>query len=287
MDGTGFFNTPRVDIVTEWDLSREFQSSAGTIKYDVRGEGPAVVLVHGTPWSSFSWRHIIPALAQWYRVYFYDLLGYGQSEKGPGQDVSLAVQNRTLGELIDHWGLEAPFIGGHDFGGTTVLRSHLLDGRDFLKIALIDPVALSPWGSVFFSHVKLHLAAFEGLPAYIHEAVVSAYVRKATYHAMDAETLQGILKPWLGPTGQGAFYRQIAQAHQRFTNEIEARYAAITRPTLILWGERDEWIPLERGRQLHALIPNSDFHTIPSAGHLVQEDAPAVLVSHLIRFFDQ
>jgi len=42
---------------------------------------------------------------------------------------------------------------GHDFGGTTVLRTHLISERKFEKIVLIDPVAVSPWGSPFFQHV--------------------------------------------------------------------------------------------------------------------------------------
>jgi pimeloyl-ACP methyl ester carboxylesterase len=273
--------------MTEWKLSKEFSSSGGIVRYDVQGEGPPVVLVHGTPWSSFNWRHIIPALARWWTVYYYDLLGYGQSEKRSGQDVSLGRQNLVLEKLLEYWGLDAPFIVGHDFGGTTVLRTHLLGKRDFQKIVLIDPVALAPWGSPFFLQVKAHQEVFEGLPANIHEALVSAYVRGATYQPMTAETLTGIIKPWLGRVGQSAFYRQIGQADQHYTNEIEAKYSSITRPVLILWGERDEWIPVSRGRQLQAAIPASEFYSIPGAGHLVQEDAPALLVSHIIKFLAQ
>ena len=273
--------------MTEWKLRKEFSSSSGIIRYDVHGDGPPLVLVHGTPWSSFNWRHIIPALTQWWTVYFYDLLGYGQSEKRAGQDVSLGTQNQVLGALLEHWGLESPFIIGHDFGGTTVLRTHLLDHRDFQKMVLIDPVAIAPWGSPFFVHVKEHQEAFEGLPAYIHQALVSAYVRGATYQPMTTETLSGIVQPWLDPLGQNAFYRQIGQADQQFTDEIEPKYSSITRPVLILWGEQDEWIPISKGRQLHGVIPTSEFYSIPNAGHLVQEDAPAILVSHLIKFLAQ
>jgi pimeloyl-ACP methyl ester carboxylesterase len=268
-----------------YECLKEFSSSGGIVRYDVQGSGPPLVLVHGTPWSSFNWRHIIPALAQWWTVYYYDLLGYGQSEKRSGQDVSLGAQNNILEALLEYWGLDAPLIIGHDFGGTTVLRTHLLCKRNFQKIVLIDPVALAPWGSSFFVHVKEHQEVFEGLPAYIHEALVSAYVRGATFKPMTAETLNGIIKPWLGPEGQSAFYRQIGQADQRFTDEIEPMYRSISLPVLILWGERDEWIPISRGRQLNAAIPASEFYSIPDAGHLVQEDAPAMLVSHIIKFF--
>ncbi|MFT8319872.1 MAG: alpha/beta hydrolase [Bacillus sp. (in: firmicutes)] len=123
-------------------LSKTFKSSYGQVRYGVFGAGPPLVLVHGTPWSSFNWRHIVPGLSQWFTVYYYDLLGYGASEKTE-VDVSLGVQNLLLNEILDHWGLENPIIVGHDFGGTTVLRTHLLNNRSFQKIILIDPVAIA------------------------------------------------------------------------------------------------------------------------------------------------
>jgi pimeloyl-ACP methyl ester carboxylesterase len=254
------------------------------VKYDVLGSGPPLVLVHGTPWSSYNWRHVIAPLAGWFTVYFYDMAGYGQSEKREAQDVSLAAQNRLLGELLDHWGLDRPVIVGHDFGGTTVLRTHLLGRRAFEKIVLIDPVALSPWGSPFFNLVNRHEQVFQKLPGDIHKAIVTAYVRGATYRPMDAETLAGTIAPWLGDPGQGAFYRQIAQADRRFTDEVEPLFRTIACPLLIVWGEEDEWIPIEKGRRLHAAIQQSEFVAVPDAGHLVQEDKPAILLSHLLKF---
>lgn len=268
-----------------WHLRKEFSYSTGKIRYDTEGNGPPLVLVHGTPWSSFNWRHIIPALARWWTVYFYDLPGYGESEKYPDQDVSLGSQNKALAALLDHWELDSPFIVGHDFGGTTVLRTHLLENRDFRKMALIDPVAVGSWGSPFFQHVKKHQEAFNGLPDLFHEALLLAYVRGAGYRPLADETLSGITKPWLGDAGKRAFYRQIVQANHRFTAETEPLYGSISRPVLILWGEQDEWIPIARGRELHRAIPTSEFHSISNAGHLVQEDAPAMVVSHLLSFF--
>ncbi len=97
-----------------------------------------LVLVHGTPWSSFNWRHLIALLASRWRVHCHDLLGYGQSEKRDGQDVSLGVQNGLLRDWLDHCALDAPAIVGHDFDGTTVLRAHLLYGRDFAKLVAAD-----------------------------------------------------------------------------------------------------------------------------------------------------
>lgn len=266
-----------------FELTQTFESTYGTVRYDKQGEGEPLVLVHGTPWSSYNWRKIIPALSEWFTVYFYDLLGYGQSEKQV-KDVSLGVQNKVLKELLDYWGLSNPKIVGHDFGGTTVLRTHLLNQQNFEKIILIDPVAVSPWGSPFFNHVADYEPAFCGLPAYIHDAVLTRYVEGATYQPMEQETLQGIKKPWIGEQGQTAFYRQISQSSQKYTDEIEPLYSNIQVPVCLLWGEDDQWIPIEKGRKLHERISTSKFIPIRNAGHLVQEDQPALLVSHILKF---
>jgi pimeloyl-ACP methyl ester carboxylesterase len=261
----------------EWSLQYSCDFEGQQIRYAIRGGGPPLVLVHGTPWSSFNWRHLIPWLSKDYTIYFYDLLGYGQSTKKTGQDVSLGAQSRVLAHLLDHWQLEKPNIIGHDFGGTTVLRANLLENCEFQKIVVVDPVALSPWGSPFFSHVKEHKRAFQGVPGYIHEAIVTAYVKGAMHQAMPEETLRGILAPWLGDVGQSAFYRQIAQADRRFTDEIESKYGSIGCPVLVVWGEEDKWIPVQIGERLHSAIAGSEFKRIAKAGHLVQEDQPKQL----------
>ena len=101
--------------MTEWTLSAAYVFNGRTVRYGVRGDGPPVVLVHGTPWSSFNLRHLVRALSEDFTVYYYDLLGYGQSDKTPG-DVSLGIQNQELDRLLDHWELKQPAIIGHDFG---------------------------------------------------------------------------------------------------------------------------------------------------------------------------
>ena len=259
--------------MAEWKLPESYVFNGRIVRYGMIGNGPAVVVVHGTPWSSFNLRHHIKDLSQDFTIYYYDLIGYGQSDKSPG-DVSLGIQNQILDQLIDHWGLDNPFIIGHDFGGTTVLRNHLINGRTFRKIILIDPVAVSPWGSPFFQHVNAYEAAFAGVPDYIHEAIVRAYVKTTAFKPIDDATLDMIVLPWVGPGGKAAFYRQIAQANSSFTDEIQPLYGKISKPVLILWGREDTSIPLEKGEALHEMIPGSIFHAISDAGHLVIEEQP-------------
>jgi pimeloyl-ACP methyl ester carboxylesterase len=266
-----------------WDLSQRFDFNGHQIRYGILGEGAPLVLIHGTPFSSIVWRRIAPWLARHRRVYYYDLLGYGHSAK-PDGDVSLGIQNQLLVALLDHWGADRPDIVAHDFGGTTALRAHLLDGRNYRSLTLIDPVAIGPSGSPFVQAAKDHQEVFERLPAYIHEAILRAYIGGAVANALREEEMQMYLGPWLGEPGQKAFYRQIAQMSDRFTDEIEHRYGQMRCPVTILWGEQDAWIPLARGQELAHRIPNSGFRSVPTAKHLVQEDAPEAIVATVLSF---
>jgi pimeloyl-ACP methyl ester carboxylesterase len=125
------------------------------------------------------------------------------------------------------------------------------------------------------------------MPEYIHRAVVRAYIRGAFYRDVSDEKLEPYIEPWLGTGGQPAFYRQIAQNGPKYTDEVEDRYGEIGVPVLILWGEQDEWLPVETGEQLHTRIPDSTFETVPDAGHLVQEDAAENVTSRLSAFLNE
>jgi pimeloyl-ACP methyl ester carboxylesterase len=262
-----------------WALPGRYEFQGHPVRYGVSGAGPPIVLIHGTPFSSYEWRRIVPCLARHHRVFYFDLLGYGQSDRSGAADVSLGVQNQLLAELLDHWELQRPDIVAHDFGGATALRCHLLNGRDYRSLILIDAVALSPWGSPFSQQVRAHVEVFRALPEPMHEALVRAYLRSATFRALCEQDLFEYVRPWLGSEGQAAFYRQIAQFDRRYTDEIEPRYERVRCPTLILWGEADQWLAMESGRRLSQCIPGALFQAVADAGHLMHEDAPEAIVA--------
>jgi pimeloyl-ACP methyl ester carboxylesterase len=272
-------------VSTDWSLSKTYIHDGQAIAYDVFGEGKPVVCIHGTPFSSYVWRRIAPELARDRKVHVFDLLGYGQSEKAEGQDVSLGVQNGALAALLRHWGLDRPKVIAHDFGGATALRAHLLNGCDYEKLLLVDPVSIRPWGSPFVQHVRNHEEAFAGVPDYLQQAILRAYLRSAISRPISDAELEPYLAPWLGPVGQPAFYRQIAQMDMKYTDEVQDRYGEIRCPVVLLWGKEDQWLPPERGRELAAMIPNCQLYEIPGSGHLMQEDAPEAIVSAALRFF--
>lgn len=90
--------------------------------------------------------------------------------------------------------------------------------------------------------------------------------------------------PWSTPQGQQAFYRQIAQADERYTDDVVARLGQLTEPTHIVWGEQDTWIPVDRAARLGEMIPHASVRVIEGAGHLIQLDAPADLAADLSRW---
>jgi pimeloyl-ACP methyl ester carboxylesterase len=272
--------------VSEWQLAETFRSASGDVRWGSLGQPgqDPVVLLHGTPFSSYVWRAVARSLARRHQVFVWDMPGYGASEKSAGQDVSLAAQGRVFTELLAHWDLEEPLVVAHDFGGAVSLRAHLLHGVRYRALALVDPVALAPWGSPFFRLVGEHSEVFEQLPPTLHHALVREYVSSASSPGLHPAVLDRLVRPWLGDLGQAAFYRQIAQADQLYTDEVQDRYGEIGIPTLVCWGQDDTWIPVAKGRELAARIPGARLEPIAGAGHLVQEDAPAELTAALIAF---
>jgi pimeloyl-ACP methyl ester carboxylesterase len=251
-----------------WQLSERFDFEGNAIAWDMIGEGPPAVMMHGSPFSSLEWRRIAPWLARHRRVFYYDMLGYGRSTK-PEDDVLHDVQNRLFAALVNHWDIERPDVVAHDFGGSAALRAHLLDGIDYRSLVLIDPVAISPQGSALVQAAKTHGEVFAGLPAYIHEAILRAYISAAVKRALDEEEMKLYLNPWLGDEGQKAFWRQIAQMDDEYSKEVEWRYGEIRCPVTILWGAEDEFIPLKDGEELARRIASPSFTVISGAKHLV------------------
>lgn len=269
----------------DWQLEQLYETKGGFIAFDVFGSGPPAVLVHGTPSWSYLWRNVAADLARTHTAYVYDLLGYGTSEKREDQDVSIAAQTDVLGELLDFWELRDPCVAGHDFGGAIALRLLLLGGRSFRRLALCDAVAIAPWITPFSRHVQAHLEAFQTVPEHIHHQMIATHIRTAIASEMSDAALEPYLRPWLGPTGQSAYYRQVAQFDESYTRVIEPRYGEIATPTLVLWGALDGWLDPDFGRQLAAAIPGAKLSLIAGSGHFLPEDRPEQVARELGAFF--
>ena len=208
--------------------------------------------------------------------------GYGRSSKRPQDPVDFGAQAAAFAALLAHWGLQRPHIIAHDFGGAVTLRAALYEQARYASLMLIDVVAIPPSGSPFFQFVGQHPGVLDELPAYIHEAVVHAYIRGASHRGLREDDLAELAAPWLDEEGQPAFYRQISQYDERFLTGNEERLDDLALPVQVVWGTEDAWIPTETGRRLSELILGADYVEVPQAGHLIQYDAPVAL-SNLMR----
>ena len=119
-----------------------------------------------------------------------------------------------------------------------------------------------------------------------HWSVHTFAVRSAHSRAMADGDVAEYVRPWIGEVGQAAFYKQISQFDRRHTDEVEAKYSCVRCPTSILWGETDQWLPIESGQRLKELIPGARFQSVPNAGQLMLEDAPEVIVGAVIDFLN-
>lgn len=266
-------------------LGRRVEVSGGEVAYEAFGEGPPVVLVHGTPSRGYIWRGVIPALSRRRTVYVYDLLGFGGSERREGQDVSIAGQARALAELVEAWGLENPAVTGHDIGGGIALRARLLEGIGIERLALLDPVVLVPWGTPTLKHVQANLEAYRSMPAGPFEAVVASHLRTATSRPLAEEAYRAYLSQWRGEEGQRAYLRKDAQLDEEDTRGLAPLLASVGVPVEIVWGAEDAWLDPVQGERLRRSITGSELEIVAGAGHFVMEDEPETVASVLLRFF--
>lgn len=264
-------------------LTRNANIGGHRVAWDVLGDGPPLVFCHGTPWSSWLWRPYAAFLSQWFTVHLWDMPGYGQSSKGSDEPIDLGEQGAVFTALLEHWGLDRPHVIAHDYGGAVALRAHLLHDRPYASLALVDVVALTPWGSDYFRLVAVHADTFGAQPAGVHEGAIRGYIAGASHRGLSESQMDSLVAPWLGD-GQAAFYRQIAAADERFTTEFADRLSMINCPTTVIWGTEDAWIPVDRAHRLAESIGHAELELVPDAGHLIQLDAPVALSGLLTRW---
>src|SRR5690606_13155634 len=218
-------------------------------------DGDAVVLCHGTPWSARVWAPVAYALSRTYRVFLWDMPGYGASPQDAAVPVDLVAQRERFAALLRHWSLERPHVVAHDVGGAVALGAHLCAGVDVASLFLLDVVTLDPWGSPFFRLVAEHEQVFAALPDALHTALVREYIAGAANGRLDAATVDRLVGPWTGDAGRAAFYRQIAQLSPEHTRPIVRRLEQVRCPVRVGWGTDDPWIPAEQADRLRDALP--------------------------------
>lgn len=255
----------------------------GADRDESRGD---VVFCHGTPWSAHVWASAARYLSAGYRVYLWDMPGYGASPKHSEVPIDLVAQMSRFAQLLAIYDLEQPAVVAHDIGGAVALGAHLLHQRRFAGLYLWDVVVLDPWGSPFFRLVADHPGVFTALPGDLHAALVREYVAGAARHQLNSGWLSALSAPWLRAGGQEAFYRQIAALRTEHTAPLVDRLGQVRCPVAIGWGQQDPWIAVEQASRLQHLLPGAaPLALLDGVGHLTPVEAPAKVNAALASWF--
>ncbi len=262
------------------------------IAHGLHGEGSPVVLIHGTPSSSFIWRNILPSLVDsGHKVHVFDLLGYGLSERpwNPKVDTSVRGQVPILEQLLAHWNLEKVHIVSHDIGGGVAQR-FAIDSRDRVRsLTMIDVVSFNSWPSKrTHEQMQAGLEVLIKVPDTEHREHFREWLYSTVQNkARLAETsLEVFLDFICNPIGQGSlFQHQVMHYDPKYTDEYSARYQELgSIPVQLIWGADDTWQVVDWAHKLQEAIPGSELHVLENCGHFAMEDQPEKISALLNEF---
>jgi pimeloyl-ACP methyl ester carboxylesterase len=262
--------------------ARQIELHGRHVVYRMVGEGPAVLLIHGMVNSSRHWERVALGLADGYTVVAPDLLGHGDSAAVRG-DYSLGAHAASIRDLLTAIGIERASVVGHSLGGGIAMQFFYQFPQRTERLALISTGGLGHEVSPM-----LRGAAIPGasgiLWAAAHPRVLAALDR-AGERLTDRGWQKGVylnaiaraLRPLERPGSREAFLQTLRSVIDARGQRVSARdrlHLLDGFPTLIVWGERDNTIPLEHGRAAHAAIPGSRFETLPGAAHFPNLEDP-------------
>jgi pimeloyl-ACP methyl ester carboxylesterase len=268
--------TPRIQITTpEGDLSAL-----------IAGEGRTIVFVHGTPSSSFEFRHLIERLHGTHRCVAVDHLGFGQSDKPPAGDYSLLAHQRRFSETMATLEVDDALFVLHDFG-TAIALPWMLSHPEKVRGVLLCNTFLWPATGMMRGILAMYATALgrwfyrwanlstrfllpwawgrhQPLTPELHKRYLAAFPRSQDRHATSA--LPGEL---IGPT-----LTQLASQAPRLAQW----------PVRAVWGMADPLVgPTELARW-QELLPNLQVDTVPLAGHFVADEAPDAILRAIQAF---
>jgi pimeloyl-ACP methyl ester carboxylesterase len=252
------------------------------VYFNIAGQGPALVLIHGVAGRASQWDQILQLLAETHTVLAPDLLGHGDSAK-PRGDYSLGAHASGIRDLLVSLNLERASVVGHSLGGGIamqfayqfpercerlvlvasgglgqdvhpLLRAATLPGSEFVLPVLAHPRVLDVASVVPRAMGRMGLRTRPDLTemARGYQSLSNADARSAFIH-----TLRGVIDP----------------SGQRI-NASDRLYLASKMPSMIVWGRRDRIIPVEHAQPAHKGMPGSSLELFDQAGHFPHLDDP-------------
>lgn len=225
--------------------------------------GEDLVLIHGLSGSSRWWTRNIPGLAERYRVLVPDLIGFGRSPRPQGKLPPIGELSEVLAEWIRRVGPPEAHVVGHSMGGQLAIHLAAEHPEQVRRLVLVDaagiPRPLTPRGVVRFAREIAPVWRWGDL------SFVPVIVSDA-WSAGPRTLLQAI----------GHILR----------DDVRPLLPRIQCPTLVLWGERDHWVPLEHGQELEQEIPDARLEILSQCYHNPMVDRPDEFNRVVLDFLD-
>jgi pimeloyl-ACP methyl ester carboxylesterase len=267
------------------------------LHYVEAGQGPLVVLLHGFPEFWYGWRlQIAPLAAAGFRVVAPDTRGYNLSSKPDGvkaYDVGLLAAD--IRDLIHERGEQSALLVGHDWGGSIAWAIAMNHPEVVDRLAILNAAHPRKLSQGLHHPGQLRRSwyfFFFDLPE-LPETVVHAnhwhFFRHFLHNANPAYTPQEMdryIEAWSQPgaaTGMINYYRSSVRTPPK---QAEAALRPITAPTLVIWGEADQYLGPELAEPEHDDVPNLDrVERLPGASHWVHHDEAERVNQLLTGFF--
>jgi pimeloyl-ACP methyl ester carboxylesterase len=249
---------------------------------------PTLLLIHGYTASLYVWHSIAPGLAETgFHIVAIDLLGFGYSEKPTWFDYSITSQARMVSRFMNRLGIGRATIVGSSYGGAVAATLALDYPERVEKLVLVDAVC----NDDVKNHPILKLASVRGLGEMVTPFLVDskAFLRhrmhntlaRANHHLIDDDRVNSVIRPL---RAADAHHSLLMTSRNWHANRIEQDANLIRQPTLIVWGEEDNVIPIRNGYKLHEEILNSRFVVLRDCGHVPPEEKPEIF-SELVTEF--
>lgn len=270
----GYFYTNPIGVGVF--LARQGLSKAGLDKVTIDGprgeltyfrgkDGPPLVLIHGVGNQAGSWVKVAGDLALTRKLIVPDLAGHGESGPTEGR-LALTDMVAGLGAVLD----------AEQTGADLVLVGNSMGGWVAMRYALAHPERVSRLVLVDSSGIYGDLGGITLLPTTREEAL--ALVR-AIGAGTEPDPAGFVLDDLIEKIGEGATPRVVAGL--KAEDFLEQDLAGLAVPADLLWGAEDKLLPLAYARRLAAMIPRARLTELPGAGHVPQQQQPALFVAKL------
>jgi magnesium chelatase accessory protein len=254
--------------------------TAGGLRWHVQvvGQGPDLLLVHGTAAATHSWRGLLPILATRFRVIVPDLPGHGFTDLPPAQRLSLPSMAHALGALLQALEARPVMAVGHSAGAAVVLRL-ALDGRIDPQAVVSLNGALLPLGerhAAFFTKAARMLVGLPFVPNLLawraSNRDVAERLLRDTGSRIDAHGVDLYARLFRHSSHVAAALGMMANWDLL---PLLHDLPRLRPPLILVVGGADRTIPPAQAERIRARLPAARIVTLPGLGHLAHEERPA------------